>query len=63
MTEADWISFGCRPNGKAMLRVRVLAWLANALRIQFKIGGQPYGASYERARNHDGFRHNRDSAA
>lgn len=52
MTDAEWISIGCHPGGRTMLRVHVLRWIAKALRIQFKIGGQPWGASYERAVNH-----------
>lgn len=56
MTDADYISMGMHPNGKIMARVQVLRWIANALRIQFKVGGQPYGASYERAINHAPYR-------
>lgn len=52
MTDGDYISMGMRPGGRVMLRVHILHWIAKALRIQFNIGGQPYGASYQRAINH-----------
>lgn len=52
----DYLSLGRTPEGKPLWRVRFLARLAKFLDIQFKIGGQPYGASFERALNHTGLR-------
>ncbi len=51
MTKDQYLSFGWLPNGSPLLRVRVLSWFAALLNVQFKIGGQPYGALYERAIN------------
>lgn len=51
MTNDQYLSFGCNAHGSPLLRVRVLSWFAALLNVQFKIGGQPYGALYERAIN------------
>ena len=49
---------GRNEDGSIMWQVQILRWLAKLLRIQFKIGGMPYGASYERAINRQWERQN-----
>lgn len=45
-------SYGRNADGSIMWQVQVLRFIAKLLRIQFKIGGQPYGAGYFTAINH-----------
>lgn len=55
MTELDYLSVGRSADGGPLLRVRILAALAKLFRIQFHIGGWPYGASYRSAINAEAF--------
>lgn len=58
-TSYDSISYGRNQDGTVMWQVRVLGLVAKLLRVQFKIGGQPYGARYEKAINRAWERSNR----
>jgi hypothetical protein len=53
---------GRNANGSPLWQVQLLALLARGLRIQFKVGALPYGASFERALNHAPLRSSRMSA-
>lgn len=53
MTKEEYLTVGRNAKGKPLFRVRLLAALARALSVQFKIGGWPYGADYGSAINAD----------
>jgi len=53
MTADEYREVGRNPDGSIMTRVLILHWIARAFAVQFKVGGWPYGASYQRAINHE----------
>ncbi len=51
MTREDYLEVGRSANGSLLLRTRLLSMIGRLCRIQFKIGGWPYGAHYGAAIN------------
>lgn len=51
MTDLEYLSVGRESSGQPLLRVRILAAAARLFRIQFHIGGWPYGADCQKALN------------